>query len=190
MAPDLNSLPPSPYSLRQLSSAFSRRAPDAMAPPPVPMSPLTQSPSLVAREPTTTVMPAGDNTGVGVGPGKRSILLPEDTMTDLVTGRPSSPSKTSHGSRSTHAAGKGARSGSESPHSGAFTPSAADTFRGLYSVLCFCWSSRCHRPQLEPSHFRCKSSYSFTAASIIIQFEHPKCHHSSDYSDWGYRDKR
>ncbi|KAL2047687.1 hypothetical protein N7G274_000729 [Stereocaulon virgatum] len=65
MAPDLNSLPPSPYTPRRNTSS-SRRASHMMGPPPAPLSPhSTHSPTLTSREPPTSM----DNTGVGVGPG-------------------------------------------------------------------------------------------------------------------------
>lgn len=68
MAPDINSLPPSPYSPRRITSTASRRTADTMAPPPAPISPLPQSPTIVSREPLANVS-SGDNTGVGIGPG-------------------------------------------------------------------------------------------------------------------------
>lgn len=71
MAPDLNSLPPSPYSPRHTSSTSSRRAGDNMPPPP---APITNSPTIVSREPFAN-MTSGDNTGVGIGPGMRADTL-------------------------------------------------------------------------------------------------------------------
>ena len=70
MAPDLNSLPPSPHSPRHIASATPRRARDVMAPPPAPISPPAQSPIILSREPA--IMTSGDNTGVGIGPGMRA----------------------------------------------------------------------------------------------------------------------
>lgn len=75
MAPDLNSLPPSPYSPRRIASISSRRAGDSMPPPPAPNSPPAQSPTILSREPLASMTPGGDNTGVGVGPGKIANTL-------------------------------------------------------------------------------------------------------------------
>ena len=74
MAPDINSLPPSPYSPRRITFTSSRRAGDTMAPPPAPGSPPAQSPTILSREPFTN-MTSGDNTGVGIGPGMRAQTL-------------------------------------------------------------------------------------------------------------------
>lgn len=74
MAPDLNSLPPSPYSPRRIASMSSRRAGNIMAPPPAPISPPAQSPTIMSSEPMAN-MTSGDNTGVGVGPGMRAHIL-------------------------------------------------------------------------------------------------------------------
>ncbi|KAF4634904.1 hypothetical protein G7Y89_g3185 [Cudoniella acicularis] len=84
MAPDLNSVPPSPRPLasspRLTSRTASRRASQQMAPPSIPTSPSLNilpsnqsavnhiSPPLASPSMPTTVM-VGDNTGVGVGPG-------------------------------------------------------------------------------------------------------------------------
>ena len=73
MPPDLNSLPPSPHSPRHIASMTSRRARDIMAPPPAPISPPTQSPTNLSREPANTT--SGDNTGVGNGPGMQADSL-------------------------------------------------------------------------------------------------------------------
>jgi hypothetical protein len=90
MAPDLNSVPPSPRPLAGSSSSTrisslpaSRRASQQMAPPPLPLStinvlPSNQSavnnPSVPITSPglsgvTTVASASGDNTGVGTGPG-------------------------------------------------------------------------------------------------------------------------
>jgi hypothetical protein len=90
MAPDLNSVPPSPRPLAASSSSpritslpASRRASQQMAPPPLPLSainvlPSNQSavnnPSVPMASPglsgvTTVASVPGDNTGVGTGPG-------------------------------------------------------------------------------------------------------------------------
>ena len=77
MAPDLNSLPPSPYSPRRTTSSASRRAAENMGPPPAPLSPhLNHSPSLSSRDFPTSM----DNTGVGVGPGKTRELGPNNKL--------------------------------------------------------------------------------------------------------------
>lgn len=74
MAPDLNSVPPSPHSSRHVP-ASSTRAPEAMAPPPPPIPVLGPNFSnQSSRESAAPVMApsgisAGDNTGVGFGPG-------------------------------------------------------------------------------------------------------------------------
>ncbi|KAL6718548.1 hypothetical protein ACLMJK_004640 [Lecanora helva] len=67
MAPDLNSLPPSPHSPRQ-SSSISRRTQESNAPLTIPISTPTRSPVLNARD-ASSFVPQGDNTGVGLGPG-------------------------------------------------------------------------------------------------------------------------
>ena len=69
MAPDLNSLPPSPYTSRQPPSSAARRTQDAVASPSIPVSLPSHSPSITARDPAPTASGGGDNTGVGVGPG-------------------------------------------------------------------------------------------------------------------------
>jgi hypothetical protein len=90
MAPDLNSVPPSPRPLATSSSSSritsvpaSRRASQQMAPPPLPLSALNVLPSnqSAVNNPNvpmaspglsgvmTTATPLGDNTGVGAGPG-------------------------------------------------------------------------------------------------------------------------
>ena len=86
MAPDINSLPPSPYSPRRITSTSSRRAADTMAPPPAPISPLPQSPTIMSREPLANAS-SGDNTGVGIGPGMRANT--SYTLTDSLWLTPS-----------------------------------------------------------------------------------------------------
>ncbi|KAE8453624.1 hypothetical protein EG329_009135 [Mollisiaceae sp. DMI_Dod_QoI] len=83
MAPDLNSVPPSPRPLAsspRLTTA-SRRTSQQMAPPALPTSPSLNilpsnqsavnhiSPPLASPSMTTTAVAMGDNTGVGTGPG-------------------------------------------------------------------------------------------------------------------------
>lgn len=73
MAPDLNSLPPSPHSPRHIVSMASRRAREIMAPSSASITPPAQSPTILSREQAT--MTSGDNTGVGIGPGMHADNL-------------------------------------------------------------------------------------------------------------------
>ncbi len=74
MAPDLNTVPPSPYSSRRAA-----RAGEPMASPPAPfISPASVFPGPLARDlsipaATGANVSSGDNTGVGIGPGSYTI---------------------------------------------------------------------------------------------------------------------
>ena len=77
MSPDLNSVPPSPHSGRHIP--IYARAPESMAPPPPLIAvPGTNHPSQSSRDVSASVVaghnvPAGDNTGVGFGPGTLNL---------------------------------------------------------------------------------------------------------------------
>ena len=68
MAPDLNTVPPSPRNGRQGATS---RISEPMAPPPIPSTTFSNH---IPRETGASLVsspsaPAGDNTGVGTGPG-------------------------------------------------------------------------------------------------------------------------
>ncbi|KAK4695690.1 hypothetical protein P7C71_g2111, partial [Lecanoromycetidae sp. Uapishka_2] len=67
MAPDLNSMPPSPYTPQRAPSNSLRRPQESMPPPS--SLPSTRSPSMTSRDTLSNTQPI-DNTGVGVGPGE------------------------------------------------------------------------------------------------------------------------
>ena len=80
MAPDLNSVPPSPrhgFRSPHTSTASSRRTSQPMGPPPAPVvdagsrsSHVTRDGAFFAPSPVMTLQSvAADNTGVGFGPG-------------------------------------------------------------------------------------------------------------------------
>ena len=79
MAPDLNSVPPSPRISLRTSLSAARRTSQPMAPPPAPLSstPMnTHLPSanLPATPVGTSIPTTADNTGVGMGPGNRRLM--------------------------------------------------------------------------------------------------------------------
>ena len=177
MAPDLNSLPPSPYSPRRIASLSSRRAGDTMAPPPAPTSPPAQSPTVLSREPPAN-MASGDNTGVGVGPGMNSDtpsihLQTKTQLTQCFPGplrhpRPLTAADlhmqlekeqeavVSCGGRSTiwnNLAHYSSLLG-QPPHSRALSSTPAVCFSGIDDLLRLCRSARCHRSKCKPSDFR------------------------------------
>ncbi|KAI4162858.1 MAG: hypothetical protein LQ342_003575 [Letrouitia transgressa] len=65
MAPDLNSVPPSPHTARATSDSIPSRS-ELMAPPPNPSTSAVNSSSVQREPPATTIV---DNAGVGSGPG-------------------------------------------------------------------------------------------------------------------------
>jgi hypothetical protein len=87
MAPDLNSVPPSPRPRDQttapatqtLSPSSSRQTSASMAPPPVPQTP--GSPNSLRMSNTQA-----DNTGVGAGPGQDSEANGAALRSNTVTG--------------------------------------------------------------------------------------------------------
>lgn len=103
MAPDLNTVPPSPYNNRRVARAL-----EPMAPPAVPFS----SPAAVlsgqssrdtsSSAVTGTNLSSGDNTGVGIGPGAHQTG-PRGFFSLLIKCRPSSSSATSDGGGFTYA---------------------------------------------------------------------------------------
>lgn len=118
MAPDLNSVPPSPHSSRSIP-ASSTRASESMAPPPPPPPPISvpgaNLSSQLSRDSPSVMAPSGfsvgDNTGVGFGPGTvQNHDLSISKFDFVISIRPSSSPTSSHRSRSAHAVGERTRS--------------------------------------------------------------------------------
>ena len=165
MAPDLNSLPPSPYNPRHSGSISSRRVADSMPPPSIPLSP-----SLSARE-AVPAMPAGDNTGVGVGPGKlpKHFLFARIWMTEALHHRRPNPSSSSpHSCRPSYATGKRARSCSQSSDTRTFFAAPTVCLRRIYNIISFDWLTRCCGSFRQPHDIRSQPSYSVPAPPVFL----------------------
>lgn len=104
MAPDLNSVPSSPFSPRQPSSIPNRSTSQNMAPPPIPpVSPRASIPSESVGEHAAT-----RNASIEIGPGTTSIIQTYPCI-DLHRYRASSSSKAIDRRRSTYATREGTR---------------------------------------------------------------------------------